>query len=137
MQKFRRLLFPALTLCFVLLLGGYWLGRRSAEGPVLSTQRPIPLQTEAEQRSLPSPDPEGVSRAETGRLDLNRATAEELTQLPGIGEALAGRILAYRAEHGLFRYAAELMNVSGIGEKSFARLRDLVYVEEANEDSDH
>ena len=137
MQKLRRLLFPALTICFVLLLGGYWLGRRSGTGPVLSTQRSVPIQTEAAQRSLPSPGGETTAHTEDGRLDLNRATAEELMRLPGIGEALAGRILAYRAEHGSFQYAAELMNVSGIGEKTFAKLRDLVYVEERNEDPDY
>ena len=137
MQKLRRLLFPALTLCFILLLGGYWLGRRSAEGPVLSTQRPVPLPTEAADRSLPGQDGQQAPGAELRRVNLNLATAEELTRLPGIGEALAGRILAYRSEHGPFRYAAELMNVSGIGEKTFEGLRDMVYVEEANEDPDH
>ena len=137
MQKLRRLLFPALTICFVLLLGGYWLGRRSGTGPVLSTQRSVPIQTEAALRSLPSPGGETTAHTEDGRLDLNRATAEELMRLPGIGEALAGRILAYRAEHGPFQYAAELMNVSGIGRGTFEKLREYVYVEDSNENTDH
>ena len=64
-------------------------------------------------------------------LDLNTATKEELMALPGVGEVLAERILAYRAEHGPFTKTEELMNVSGIGEKTYAALRELVTVKEA------
>ena len=39
MQKFRRLLFPALALCYILVMGGYYLGRSSVDGPILVTQR--------------------------------------------------------------------------------------------------
>lgn len=49
------------------------------------------------------------------RLDLNRADARELTRLPGIGDALAERIVDFRTRHGRFRSAAEIRLVSGIG----------------------
>jgi competence protein ComEA len=49
-------------------------------------------------------------------VDLNSATAQELTRLPGIGEALAGRIVAYREENGPFARLEDLLNVPGIGE---------------------
>lgn len=59
-------------------------------------------------------------------LDLNRATAEELQQLPGIGPALADRIVAFRTERGAFARPEELQKVSGIGAKTYARLAPLV-----------
>lgn len=63
-------------------------------------------------------------------LDLNRATVEELMTLPGVGEVLAERILAYREEHGPFTSAEELLNVSGIGEKKLEALLPEVTVGE-------
>ena len=62
-------------------------------------------------------------------LDLNTATAEELTELPGIGEELARRIVEYRTENGPFETAEELMEVSGIGEGKFAALEGRVTVD--------
>ncbi len=47
-------------------------------------------------------------------IDLNRADAQQLMQLPGIGEVKAAAILAYRAEHGAFRTVEELDEVRGI-----------------------
>ena len=134
MQKFRRLLYPALTLCFLLGMTGFFLGRRSVDGILLTTQHPA--STEAQSRSLPTSSPEAPP-TETGRVDLNRAGLEELMTLPGIGEVRAQRILAYREANGPFRQAAELMNVSGIGEGIFEKLRDYVYVEDSNENTDH
>ena len=61
-------------------------------------------------------------------VDLNTAPAEELAELPGIGEALAERIVAYRAENGPFETPEDLMKVSGIGEKKLEDIRDRVTV---------
>lgn len=61
-------------------------------------------------------------------VDLNRATAEELQALPGIGPVMAGRIVALRKERGGFRKLEELMEVKGVGERTFARLRPLLKV---------
>lgn len=57
------------------------------------------------------------------RININTATAEELTDLPGIGEALAARILTYREENGPFSDISELMQVSGIGAATFEGLK--------------
>ncbi|MBQ7485676.1 MAG: helix-hairpin-helix domain-containing protein [Oscillospiraceae bacterium] len=61
-------------------------------------------------------------------LDLNAADAAELEALPGIGPALAQRIVAYREEHGSFASVDELTNVSGIGAQTLERLRAYVTV---------
>jgi competence ComEA-like helix-hairpin-helix protein len=68
----------------------------------------------------------------TQPLDLNRATAEQLVRLPGIGEAKAAAILAIRAERGGFRSLDELENVRGIGPKLAAKLRPLLKVANAS-----
>ena len=68
------------------------------------------------------------SYAEGEPIDLNRADKETLMLLPGVGEVIAGRILEYRNEVGAFTYKEELMNISGIGEKTYEELKDLVTV---------
>ena len=57
------------------------------------------------------------------KVDINQAGVAELSKLPGIGEQVAKRIIAYREENGPFEKAEELMNVRGIGEKSFLKLQ--------------
>ena len=61
-------------------------------------------------------------------LDLNMATAEELMRLPGIGEVLAERILAYREETGGFSDPEELLKIKGIGEATLEELHPIVIV---------
>lgn len=61
-------------------------------------------------------------------LDLNTATAAELTELPGIGEKLAERIVAYREANGPFTSVEEIMEVDGIGEGKFADLEGRITV---------
>ena len=64
-------------------------------------------------------------------VNINTATEEELDVLPGIGPALAGRIIAYREEHGPFAAAEDLLEVSGIGESVLDGLRDQIVLEDA------
>ena len=63
-------------------------------------------------------------------LNLNTAAKEELMLLPRIGETLAERILAYRAENGSFVSTEQLMDIDGIGEGTYNSIRDLVTVED-------
>ncbi|MFD9908286.1 helix-hairpin-helix domain-containing protein [Streptomyces sp. NPDC059063] len=64
--------------------------------------------------------------ATTGPVALNTATAEQLDTLPGVGPVLAQHIIDYRTEHGGFRSVDELREVTGIGDRRFADLQNLV-----------
>ena len=65
---------------------------------------------------------------EDSRIDLNRATAEELMTLPGVGQSKADSIIRYRMEHGGFSAVEEIMNVEGIKEGVFNRIKDNIKV---------
>lgn len=69
-------------------------------------------------------------------LDLNRAERAQLVQLFGVGDNLAGRIEAYRAEHHGFRTVDELRNVPGVGARMLEKLRPFVYVEASSRDDE-
>jgi competence protein ComEA len=62
------------------------------------------------------------------RINVNTASAEELTALPGIGPSYAQRIIEYREKNGPFRKVEDLLNVRGIGEKTLERIKDKVTV---------
>lgn len=61
-------------------------------------------------------------------IQVNRATADELTKLPGIGPAKADAIIRHREEYGPFQRVEELVNVPGIGEKTLENIRDMIKV---------
>lgn len=63
-----------------------------------------------------------------GKVNLNRASAEELMMLPGIGEAKAGAIIRYREEVGWISSPDEIMNISGIKDRIYERIADLIEV---------
>ena len=60
----------------------------------------------------------------TDKVNLNTATAEQLQTLPGIGPEMAKRILEYRSKVGKFTKVEEILNVKGVGEKSFEKMKD-------------
>ncbi len=77
------------------------------------------------------PGPRSGSGGGSGEGDLivlNRAVADELTALPGVGPVLAERIVAYREANGPFSSVEDLLQVPGIGEAKLASIRDLVRV---------
>ncbi len=76
----------------------------------------------------PTPTPLSAEQASV-LLNLNAATYEQLTALPGIGAKTAEAILALRSQLGRFRYKEDLLLVSGIGEKKLNAIYDLIYVQ--------
>ena len=80
----------------------------------------------ADQQARP---PDEASRSSAATLvNLNTATAAQLETLPGVGPALAARIIEHRQKTGGFKKIEELMNIKGFGEKNFLRLKPLVTV---------
>ena len=61
-------------------------------------------------------------------VNLNTASETDLQELPGIGSKVAARIVEYRTKKGPFKKIEELMNVQGVGEKSFLKLRSQITV---------
>lgn len=88
--------------------------------------------TDGEQVIVPGPDDsrdQALGSAVTdGKVRLNYATAEQLETLPGVGPVLAARIVEHRESFGPFGAVEDLLDVSGIGERKLASLRDLVVV---------
>ncbi len=64
----------------------------------------------------------------TVKLNINKASVQDLTRLPGIGPRTAERIVTYRKEHGPFKRIEEIMNVRGIGRKKFERIKSMITV---------
>ena len=58
------------------------------------------------------------------RVNINTAGVDELVALPGIGKAYAERIVEYRQKNGPFKKVEDILNVRGIGEKTFERIKD-------------
>ena len=66
---------------------------------------------------------------EPAKIDLNKASVDELTQIKGIGQKYAERIVQYRENNGPFKHIEDIMKVKGIGPKKFESIKDLVMVE--------
>jgi competence protein ComEA len=91
------------------------------------------LPAAAQQKSpAPSSRPAAAKPAATATapVNLNTATQAQLESLPGVGPKAAQRILEYRQKNGGFKKIEDLMNVKGIGEKSFLKLKPLLMVTE-------
>lgn len=90
----------------------------------------VPAEGEVEELSLPPITAQaGISNDENNDLiHINTATETELMELQGIGPSKAQAIINYRDEHGLFQQVEDLLEVSGIGEKTLENIRDQIAV---------
>ena len=109
--------------------GAAWFVVAPAPSPGVEITRPTPA---ANVSVLP--DASGADASPTGEaalsVNLNTASVQELMELPGIGETLGGRIVAYREENGPFTRIDQIMAVSGIGPGTYEKLRHYVRVRE-------
>ena len=126
MKKPRLNILFAVTLLFAVFTLGFFLGRNGHHGSV-ELSVPADMQTLPPQTTL-SEETTSETKAVTFPIDINTADAEQLTALPGIGDVLAKRIIAYREENGSFASVQGLMNVEGIGEKRMEDILELITV---------
>ena len=86
------------------------------------------LTTEEAAAATVQPGQETAESSRDGRVDINTADASALMSLPGIGQSKADAIIAYRNEHGAFKAPEELMNISGIKEGVYQKIKDSIKV---------
>jgi len=86
------------------------------------------LSTHAQGAAAQAPDRAPRPAATAVVVNLNTASASDFEALPGIGPKTAARIIEYRQKNGPFKKVEELMNVQGIGEKSFLQFRSQLTV---------
>lgn len=125
MKKHSFMLLLVLTGFFTAFTLGFFLGRNQNHETIQLSV--LPSQAQHNAGIVPTlPSQETVVEDVTFPIDLNSAGIRELTALPGIGEALAKRILDYREQYGAFSCPEELMNVEGIGSGRLEALLDYV-----------
>jgi competence protein ComEA len=109
-----------ITVLFAGIIFGYLIGQRTS-GETVFVAVPDEMMT------LPTETEETISEI-CFPIDLNKASKEELMALPGIGEKMTFRIMAYRRERKQFSTVEDLLNVQGMTDKMLDKIRDLVYI---------
>jgi competence protein ComEA len=98
---------------------------------LLTAALPRPLVAQTTPQTAPTHTSSRASAAKpvlSTPLNINTANATELQALPGIGAKTAARIVEYRQKNGPFKKIEELMNVRGVGEKSFLKLKPQITI---------
>ena len=110
----------AVTAGFICVLLGIFIGRNTKDSIDLFPSLP---QTEVSDEATVS-----TEATEKGKLNINTATVQELTILPGIGDTLALRIVAYRNAYGPYKSIDDLLLVEDIGQTRLDNIRDYITV---------
>lgn len=119
-------LLAVVTALFVGFTLGLFVGRNSGSGTVTLA---IPAQMQTAPTTAATAAAETVPEETVSfPVNINTADADTLTALPGIGQVLAERILAYRQQNGPFRVIEEITKVEGIGEKKAEAILELITV---------
>ena len=115
---FRTLLSLTAAACFAALAPATLSAQAHAQAPSPAPRAAAPgVSSKAARRSSKAKPPV------TGTININTASATELQALPGIGATTADRIVEYRQKNGPFKKIEDLMNVRGVGEKAFLKLK--------------
>ena len=119
-----------LTLTFAGFCVGLFIGKQREPASVTIYTTKTLTAAVSESTAAPESPPESTQGAAyvDGLLDINLASVEDLTTLPGIGPALAQRIVDYREQNGRFSSVEELRNISGIGEKRLSAILEYITV---------
>lgn len=119
-------LLAVVTVLFVGFTLGLFVGRNTGSGTVTLA---VPAQMQTAPTTAATAAAETVPKETVSfPVNINTADADTLTALPGIGQVLAERIVAYRRQNGPFRAIEEITNVEGIGEKKAEAILDLITV---------
>lgn len=108
--------------------------------PDIATEKPrvIAASVEAMQsgreKASDEQRPGAAASNQTEKIDINRASFEELTQLPGIGEVMARRILDYRNRKGPFQTMPSLLEIKGIGPKKLEKMDNYIIIDSIKEE---
>lgn len=136
-DKYRWIILVGLSFIIIAGIGIIWYDKAHREKINNENQTITELQVQNDQlrAELSNQAPKLVAGEESvgSRININTADLTELDKLPGIGPARAADIISYREENGSFSSIEELKNISGIGDKIFENLKDLVTIGESLE----
>lgn len=96
--------------------------------PEVVSQAAADPQTESETPEAEESKPATEAVSADGRININTAGVEELTTLKGVGESRANAIIAFREEHGSFENPEDIMQIAGIKEGIYAKIKDQIKV---------
>lgn len=114
-----------ITIVFAAFTLGFFLGRNQNRAEI-TVSVPGTFLTEPTRPPVTQPETTEETIAVSFPISINQAEKEEFMALPGIGDVLAERIVAYREKNGSFSAMEELLNVEGIGKKRLEEIMDFI-----------